>query len=124
MIIEQKDENDELKYSIKFRFGDRYENNIDNSTVIVTKLGCGFADCSLKGMVPSFFMDCTYITGNIIGHETYEVEPKTITSGLSQEQKDVLINLHRQARAAVNASNMKELNWDDELADIAQVIFF
>jgi len=44
-----------------------------------------------------------------------------IKANLTQEQKDTLLNLHREARAAVNASNMKELYWDNELANIAQV---
>ena len=44
-----------------------------------------------------------------------------VKADLTQEQKDTLLNLHREARAAVNASNMKELYWDDGLANIAQV---
>ena len=44
-----------------------------------------------------------------------------IKASLTQQQKDTLLNLHRQARAAVNASNMQELYWDNELANIAQV---
>ena len=47
-----------------------------------------------------------------------------VKADLTQEQKDTLLNLHREARAAVNASNMKELNWDNNLATIAQVNFF
>jgi len=43
-----------------------------------------------------------------------------VKAALTQEQKDTLLNLHREARAAVNASNMKELNWDDNLASVAQ----
>jgi len=47
-----------------------------------------------------------------------------VKAALTQEEKDTLLNLHREARAAVNASNMKEINWDNNLATIAQVIFF
>ncbi len=47
-----------------------------------------------------------------------------VKAALTQEQKDTLLKLHRQARAAVNASNMKELNWDDDLANVAQVNIF
>jgi len=47
-----------------------------------------------------------------------------IKAALTKEQKDTLLKLHRQARAAVHASNMKELNWDNDLAKIAQVIIF
>jgi len=47
-----------------------------------------------------------------------------IKADLTQEEKDTLLYLHREARAAVNASNMEELNWDDELASKAQVIFY
>jgi len=45
-----------------------------------------------------------------------------VKAALTQDQKNTLLTLHRQARAAVNASNMKTLNWDNELANIAQVI--
>jgi len=47
-----------------------------------------------------------------------------IKASLTQQQKDTLLNLHREARAAVNASNMQELYWDNELANIAQVNIF
>lgn len=43
-----------------------------------------------------------------------------VKAALTQEEKDTLLNLHREARAAVNASNMKEINWDNNLATIAQ----
>ncbi len=47
-----------------------------------------------------------------------------VKAALTQKEKDTLLDLHRQARAAVNASNMKELNWDDDLANVAQVNIF
>jgi len=43
-----------------------------------------------------------------------------IEASLSKDQRKTLLRLHREARAAVNASNMKELNWDDGLEKIAQ----
>ena len=102
-----------------------------------TKLGCGLADCSGVGSY-KLFMVCRYQTGNILGYEVYGLGSSTTTSstfittttttikptstnGLTQQQKDTLLNLHRQARAAVNASNMQELYWDNKLANIAQV---
>jgi len=47
-----------------------------------------------------------------------------IKAALTQEQKDTLLKLHREARAAVHASNMQELYWDNDLNKIAQVIIF
>jgi len=43
-----------------------------------------------------------------------------VKADLTQSEKNTLLNLHRNARAEVNSSNMKELFWDDELANIAQ----
>ena len=124
LIMKQKDGNNESNYKAKFKSGMSRGQNTDNSSQLVTKLGCGLTDCTLKGMVPSFFMECKFKTGNITGTEVYTLESNTISFGLTQEQKNSLINLHRQARVAVNASNMKELNWDDKLAEDAQVITF
>jgi len=43
-----------------------------------------------------------------------------IKADLTQNQIDTLLTLHQNARAEVNASNMKELFWDVDLATIAQ----
>jgi len=43
-----------------------------------------------------------------------------IKADLTQEDMDTLLSLHREARDEVNATNMKELIWDDELASNAQ----
>jgi len=123
-IVSQKDSNGEPNYKANFLRSVTSGKNIDNSTQIITKMGCVLVNCIHEYMVSSFFMECNYKTGNITRQETYALVPKTPVFGLTQEQKDTLLNLHRQARAAVNASNMKELNWSDELANIAQVIFF
>jgi len=118
-IVSQKDSNGEPNYKAKFIGSMTGGKNIDNSTQIITKMGCVLVNCNFDN-VDFRFMECNYKTGNITGQETYALVPKTPVFGLTQEQKDTLLNLHRQARAAVNASNMKELNWDDELANIAQ----
>jgi len=118
-IVSQKDSNGEPNYKAKFIGSMTGGKNIDNSTQIITKMGCVLVNCNFDN-VDFRFMECNYKTGNITGQETYALVPKTPAFGLTQEQKDILLNLHRQARAEVNNPNMKELNWNDELANIAQ----
>jgi len=42
-----------------------------------TKLGCGLANCSYKGLVYGLFLVCRYQTGNIIGREVYALRNST-----------------------------------------------
>jgi len=141
-FMEEKDAFDRSNYRAKFVSGSYNGEVIGHYSQIVwasnTKVGCGLANCSSLGFVYGLFMVCRYQTGNTIGYEVYGLGSSTTTSstsittttttieststqGLTQQQKDTLLNLHRQARAAVNASNMQELYWDNELANIAQV---
>ncbi|KAG4088396.1 PR-1-like protein [Neocallimastix lanati (nom. inval.)] len=39
---------------------------------------------------------------------------------LTSSQKDALLSLHKEARAKLNASNMKSISWSDSLASAAQ----
>ena len=141
-FMEEKDVFDRSNYRAKFVSGSYNGEVIGHYSQIVwasnTKVGCGLANCSSLGFVYGLFMVCRYQTGNILGYEVYGLGSSTTTSstsittttttieststqGLTQQQKDTLLNLHRQARAAVNAPNMQELYWDNELANIAQV---
>jgi len=42
-------------------------------------------------------------------------------ASLTQTQKDDLLYLHRKAREAVHAPDMKSISWDDKLARASQV---
>ncbi|OUM62284.1 hypothetical protein PIROE2DRAFT_11486 [Piromyces sp. E2] len=77
------------------------------------KVGCGLSFCDEGKMLV-----CQYATGNVIGKEVYQQAKFSLTD----EQKNTLLELHRKARAEVNATNMKEIKWDDELAEYAQII--
>jgi len=45
-----------------------------------------------------------------------------INAELTSSQKKTLLSLHKEARAKLNASNMKSISWSDSLASAAQVI--
>ncbi|ORX54643.1 hypothetical protein BCR36DRAFT_581527, partial [Piromyces finnis] len=45
-----------------------------------------------------------------------------IEAKLTESQKSELLSLHKSARSAVHASNMKSISWDSSLAADAQVI--
>jgi len=46
----------------------------------------------------------------------------SIKAELSSKDKQDLLQLHRSARDALNAPDMKSISWDDSLAAAAQVI--
>jgi len=46
-----------------------------------------------------------------------------VKADLTSSQKQTLLSLHREARDSLNAPDMKEINWDNTLANAAQVYF-
>jgi len=47
-----------------------------------------------------------------------------VYADLTEDEKTTLLELHKEARAAVNAPDMKELFWNETLADSAQVNYY
>jgi len=44
-----------------------------------------------------------------------------VKADLTQDEKDTLLRLHKEAREAVNAPDMSEISWDENIANGAQV---
>jgi len=47
-----------------------------------------------------------------------------IRADLTQDEKNTLLELHRNARSVLNAPDMKQIYWDSTLASGAQVIIY
>jgi len=47
-----------------------------------------------------------------------------INANLTQAEKDTLLYLHRRAREELNSPNMKQIYWDNDLANAAQVKYY
>lgn len=47
-----------------------------------------------------------------------------VYADLTEDEKKTLLELHKEARAAVNAPDMKELFWNETLANSAQVNYY
>ena len=106
-----------------------------------SKFGCGFSLC--ENLPYLYLLICRYEVPNRIGEEVYgqpinsngeNIPTSTIkkttatievtatnTLTLDDSQKETLLSLHREARKALNSPNMKDITWDDEIANGAQV---
>lgn len=106
-----------------------------------SKIGCGFSLC--ENLPYLYLLICRYEVGNRIGEEVYgepvnsngeNIPTSTIkkttttievtatnTLILNDSQKETLLTLHKEARKALNSPNMKDISWDDKIADGAQV---